>query len=239
VVTNEEGGLKRGIGSDLIRPKFAILNPEYAFTLPAWQVSSGTADIMAHVMERYFTNTKNVDFTDRLCEATLVTMVNNAPTVLREPDNYDAWAEIFWAGTVAHNDLVGTGREGDWASHSIEHEMSGMYDVTHGAGLAVVFPAWMKYVYKHDISRFAQFATRVFKAEMDFQNPEKTALEGISRLETFFRSLGLPVCFSDMKLGDEKFEEMAAKATDNGTKTLGNFVRLNKQDIINIYKLAK
>jgi alcohol dehydrogenase YqhD (iron-dependent ADH family) len=239
VVTNEDGWLKRDIGYDFIRPVFAIMNPELCFTLPAYQVACGAADIMAHIMERYFTNVRNVDLTDRLCEATLSAIINNVPKVLAKPDDYDAWAEVMWAGTIAHNDLLGTGREGDWASHQIEHEMSGIYDIAHGAGLAVIFPAWMKYVYKHDMNRFLQFATRVWKVEMDFTDPERTALEGISRLEAFFRSIGLPVRFSDAGLDDRDFEEMAAKCTGNGTATSGNFVKLTKSDVVNIYKLAR
>lgn len=239
VVTNEDGWYKRDIGYGFLRPEFAVLNPELCFTLPAYQVACGAADIMAHIMERYFTNTPNVDLTDRLCEATLSTVIKNIPKVLQKPDDYDAWAEVMWAGTVAHNDLLGTGREEDWASHGIEHEISGMYDIAHGAGLAIVFPAWMKYVYKHDLNRFLQFATRVWKVEMDFSDPEKTALEGISRMEAFFKRIGLPVRFSDAGLDYKGFEEMADKAAGNGAHTLGNFVKLGKEDIVNIYKLAR
>jgi hypothetical protein len=185
VITNEDGWYKRGLNVEIIRPKFAIMNPEITFTLPPYQTACGAADIMAHVMERYFTHQKDVDFTDRLCEATLKTIIKNVPIVLEEPENYQARAEIMWASTIAHNDLLSTGRIGDWASHAIEHELSGIYDVPHGAGLAVVFPAWMKYVYKEDVDRFVQFATRVWDVEMDFSNPERTALEGIYRLTQF------------------------------------------------------
>lgn len=239
VITNEDGWYKRDAGSDLMRPKFAILNPELTFTLPPYQTACGTADIMAHVMERYFTNVKNVDLTDRLCEATLKTMINNVPIVMKEPENYDARAEIMWAGTVAHNDLLGTGRIGDWASHAIEHEISGIYDIAHGAGLAIVFPAWMKYVYKHDIERFAQYAVRVWNVDMDFTSPERTALEGIERLKGFFRQIGLPVTLEEAGIGDDRLEEMADKCTDWGKKTVGNFVKLNRDDVLNILKLAK
>jgi hypothetical protein len=185
VITNEDGWYKRGLNVEIIRPKFAIMNPEITFTLPPYQTACGAADIMAHVMERYFTHQKDVDFTDRLCEATLKTIIKNVPIVLEEPENYQARAEIMWASTIAHNDLLSTGRIGDWASHAIEHELSGIYDVPHGAGLAVVFPAWMKYVYKEDVDRFVQFATRVWDVEMDFSNPDRTALEGIYRLTQF------------------------------------------------------
>ena len=239
VITNEEGFYKRGLTSELIRPVFAILNPELTYTLPAYQTASGAADIMAHIMERYFTNASNVELTDRLCEATLKTIINNVPIALKEPENYNARAEIMWSGTIAHNDLLGTGRIGDWASHGIEHEVSGIYDVAHGAGLAVIFPAWMKYVYKHDVDRFIKFAVRVWNVEMNYEDPNKTALEGISRLEGFFKSIGLPTRLTDMNVGDDRLEEMASKGSTSNTEALGNFVKLNKADIFNILKLAK
>lgn len=237
VVTKDEGQLKRDIGYAFLRPQFSILNPELCFTLPAYQVACGAADIMAHVMERYFTNTPNVELTDRLSEATLMTIINNVPRVLENLNDYDAFAEVLWAGTVAHNDLLGCGREQDWASHRIEHELSGIYDIAHGAGLAIVFPAWMKYVYKTNINRFVQFAVRVWKVEQDFANPERTAMEGIARLESFFREIGLPTRLSEAGITDDRFEEMAEKAV--GTGTAGNFMKLGKSDIVNIYKLAK
>lgn len=238
VITNEDGWYKWSIGSDLIRPKFAIMNPEITYTLPPYQTICGVADIMAHVMERYFTNTKGVDFTDRLCEATLKTVIANAPKVLENPKDYDARAQIMWASTIAHNGLLNTGRLGDWASHGIEHELSAIYDVPHGAGLAVVFPAWMKHVYTHDVDRFAQFAVRVWNVEMDFENPKRTALEGIRRLEEFFSSIGLPVTLKELGIEDDRLEEMADKATDSNTNTLGNFVKLDRDDVLEIYKLA-
>lgn len=237
VITNEEGNLKRGTGSNLIRPRFSILNPETTYTLPEYQTLCGAADIMAHLMERYFTQTTNVDFTDRLIEATLKTMINNVPLALDEPENYGVRAQIMWAGTVAHSDLLGTGREEDWASHDIEHELSGIYDVAHGAGLAVVFPAWMKYVYKENIERFAQFAVRVWGVEDDFQNPEQTALEGIKRIKNFFSFIGLPVTLEELNVPDDNLDLMAEKCTVNGP--VGNFKKLYKEDVWNIYKLAR
>lgn len=239
VITNEDGWYKRGMGSELIRPVFSLMNPEITFTLPDYQTAAGAADIMAHIMERYFTNVKNVDLTDRLCEAALRTMIKNVPLALEKPNDYNSRADIMWTSTIAHDDLLGTGRIGDWASHGIEHEISAIYDIAHGAGLAIIFPAWMKYVYKHDINRFVQFAVRVWDVEMDFESPERTALEGIMRLENFFRRIGLPVSFNDAEISDEKFDEMASKATANDTRTMGNFVKLNKNDVVNIYKLAK
>ena len=194
---------------------------------------------MAHVMERYFTNVDHVDLTDRLCEATLRTIINNAPIALSQPDNYDARAEIMWAGTIAHNNLLSTGRIGDWASHKIEHELSGIYDIAHGAGLSIIFPAWMKYVYKHNVNRFVQFAVRVWDVDIPFESPEAIALEGIRRMTEFFKKLGLPVTLSEANIIDDKFEEMADKCTDSDRITWGQFVVLHKKDIINIYKLAK
>ncbi|TXC89364.1 iron-containing alcohol dehydrogenase [Metabacillus litoralis] len=237
VITNEDGDYKRATGSLLMRPQFAILNPVLTYTLPSYQTACGVTDMMAHILERYFTNEKNVELTDRLCEATLKTIINNAHTVIEEPTNYDARAEIMWAGTIAHNDLLDTGRIGDWASHDIEHEISGIYDIAHGAGLAIIFPAWMKYVYKHDINRFVQFANRVWDVEIDLNNPEKTALAGIKKLEQFFSSIGMPVSLKEVDINDEHFTEMAKKATERWP--LGNFVKLHADDVEKIYQLAR
>jgi alcohol dehydrogenase YqhD (iron-dependent ADH family) len=239
VITNEDGWYKRGLGSELLRPVFSILNPELTFTLPAYQTACGAADIMAHVMERYFTNTTNVELTDRLCEAAMKTIINNVPKALEEPDNYDVRAEIMWAGTIAHNGLLSTGRVGDWGSHAIEHEPSAIYDIAHGAGLAIIFPAWMKYVYKHNVNRFVQFAVKVWDVDLSFQSPETIALEGIKRMTEFFRKIGLPVTFTEAGIPSDRFEEMADKCTASNTNTVGNFVKLNKADIINIYNLAE
>lgn len=237
VVTNEEGLYKRDIGSELIRPRFAIMDPVLTMTLPPYQTACGAADIMAHVMERYFTRVKAVDFTDRLCEATLRTMIRNVPIALEAPADYDARAEIMWAGTIAHNDLLGTGRIGDWATHMIEHEVSGIYDVAHGAGLAVIFPAWMTHVLHHDVDRFAQFATRVFDVEHDYASSERSAREGIRRLRVFWKGLGLPGTLADMNVGPERIDEMARKATENGP--IGNFVKLGQADVRAILELAR
>lgn len=239
VITNENGWYKKGLSSEFIRPAFSILNPELTYTLPPYQTACGSADIMAHIMERYFTNVTHVDLTDRLCEATLRTMINNVPIVLDEPQNYDARAEIMWAGTIAHNDLLSTGRIGDWASHKIEHELSAIYDIAHGAGLSIVFPAWMKYVYKHNINRFVQFAVRVWDVDMAMESPEAIALEGIKRITEFFKKIGLPVTLSDADIPEDRLEEMADKCTASDTRAVGSFVKLNKQDVLNIYRLAR
>lgn len=236
VITNEDGWYKRSINTEIIRPRFAIMNPEVTFTLPPYQTACGAADIMAHVMERYFTNDKGVNFTDRLCEATLKTVIYNVPIVLKKPDDYDARAQIMWASTIAHNDLLSTGRTGDWASHGIEHELSGIYDIPHGAGLAIVFPAWMRYVYKHNIERFIQFAVNVWNVEPNFESPERIALEGIERLKRFFKDIGLPTSLSEANIGEDRLEEMATKATERGE--LGEFVKLKKEDVLNILRSA-
>ncbi len=238
VITNEDGWYKRGLTNDLIYPRFSILNPELAFTLPKYQVACGVSDIMAHLMERYFTNTPNVELTDGLCEATLKTIINNAPLVLEQPDNYDAWAEVMWGGTVAHNNLLNTGRTGDWASHDIEHELSGIYDVAHGAGLAVIFPAWMKHVYKHDLNRFAQYAVRVWNVDNSFWSPERTALEGIKRLVNFYHSIGLETTLQGIGIDQSRLEEMAAKCVNSDRPSVGNFVKLGQEDVFRILKLS-
>jgi alcohol dehydrogenase YqhD (iron-dependent ADH family) len=238
VIMNEEGMLKRGFNSPIIYPRFSILNPELAFTLPKAQVANGVADIMSHLFERYFTNSRPVELTDRLIEATLRTVIEAAPRALRKADDYDAWAEIMWSGTIAHNNLLNTGRVGDWGSHDLEHELSAAYDIAHGAGLAIVFPAWMKYVYKHDIARFAQIAVRVWGIDQDFFDPERTALAGISRLESFWSSLGLAVRLSGLGIGTERLSEMADKCSAKGTKMVGNFVRVGKVEAEAIYRLA-
>ncbi len=236
VITNEDEMLKKGYHSDLIRPVFAILNPELAFTLPDGQLASGAADILAHVMERYFTRSKNVDLTDRLCEAAMTTVMENAPLALQDRRDYNAMAELMWAGNLAHNGLLSTGRTGDWGSHKIGHELSTCYGVPHGSSLSIVFPAWIKYVYKKDTGMFYKFAVRVFGVDPCFGTRESIVHEGIERLESFYRKLGLPTSLGDIGAGKERFKEMAEKATLYGP--IGNYIRLEMQDVINIYRLA-
>ena len=237
VVTNEDGMYKKGFTSELLRPEYAILNPENTFTLPQYQTACGSTDIMAHIMERYFTTVKNVELTDRLCEAALKTVINNTYEVLREPDNYAARAEIMWTGSIAHNNLLGTGRIGDWAPHKIEMEISGLYDLAHGAGLAIIFPAWMKYVYKNDIERFAQFAARVWNVEPDFNDTEKTAFSGIEKLENFFKEIGMPATLKEANIPYDRLEEMAEKCTEMGP--VGNFIKLDRNDVLKILEIAR
>jgi len=239
VITNEDGWLKRGFNSEVIYPRFSILNPELAFSLPSFQVACGVTDIMAHLMERYFTNISHVEFTDRLLEATMKTLISQAPLVLKNPQDYDAWSELMWAGTIAHNNLLDTGRVGDWASHDIEHELSGIYDVAHGAGLAVVFPAWMKHVLHNDLNRFVQWSVRVWNVEMDVFNPEAVARAGIERMEAFFHSIGLGTQLAALGIHDNRIDEMADKCTDKNTRTIGNFVKLDRKAVKEILLLTQ
>lgn len=238
VITKEEGMFKRGASGEAIRPAFSILNPELTMSLPPYQTSCGATDIMAHVMERYFTNTKDVETTDRLCEAVLLAMIKEVPKVLKNPKDYNARANIMWAGMVAHNNIIGVGREQDWASHGIEHELSALYDVPHGAGLAVIFPAWMSYVMKHNIQKFAQFAVRVWGCEMDFENPENTAKEGIKRLKNFLLSIDMPITFEALGAKEEDIDFMVKNIGLGDTGTMGGLVPLTASDVANIYRLA-
>lgn len=242
VITNEEKQLKYGYGSPRLRPLLSVMNPELFFTLPKNQIANGVADMMSHVFERYFTNTLHTDLTDALCEATLKTIMKNAPLVLDDPANYDAWSEVGFSGTVAHNGLVGMGRRQDWACHGMEHELSAIYDVAHGAGLAVLTPAWMTYVYRDNIPMFAQFATNVMGVDGSLRDPEALILEGIDRLRRFFRRMGLPATLSELGIGPEKLERMAKKATGEAfgeESPIGGLKKLYWQDVLEIYRLAQ
>lgn len=239
VITNEDGWIKRGLGCDLTRPAFAIYNPELTYSLPAYQTAAGATDIMAHIMERYFTNEPDVDMTDRLCESVLKTIIRQAPVAVKEPDDYVARAEMMWASTVAHNDFLSCFRVGDWSSHQLSHELSGMYDATHGAALAVAFPAWMTYVYKHDVQRFCRFAVEVMGVEMDFFHPEETALKGIAALRAFFKSIGMPTTLSELGVPEDKLDVLADKVKRGADGTTGQFVKLTRDDCLKIYQLMR
>lgn len=239
VITNEDGWIKRGLGCDLTRPAFAIYNPELTYSLPAYQTAAGATDIMAHIMERYFTNEPDVDMTDRLCESVLKTIIRQAPVAVKEPDNYVARAEMMWASTVAHNDFLSCFRVGDWSSHQLSHELSGMYDATHGAALAVAFPAWMTYVYKHDVQRFCRFAVEVMGVETDFFHPEETALKGIAALRAFFKSIGMPTTLSELGVPEDKLDVLADKVKRGADGTTGQFVKLTRDDCLKIYQLMR
>ena len=237
VVTNEDGWLKRDICAECLIPRFAIMNPEFTFTLPPYQTACGASDILAHMMERYFTQVDHVDFTDRLLEGAMRTVLNYAPVVVDQPENYDARAEIMWAGTLAHNSLLDTGREGDWASHEIEHELSGMYDIAHGAGLSIIFPAWMRYVWRDNPARFVQFAQRVFDVDLAQAETEAIVNEMLYRLESWYHRIGVPTRFSEAGLDDTKIAEMAKKCMINRQFT-GHFRKLVEKDVVEIYRLA-
>ena len=240
VITRESDLCKRGRNTPLNYPKFSILNPEYTYSLPSFQTACGAVDIMAHMMERYFTNTQHVELIDRMTEGALKTVIHNAPIALTQPENYDARAEIMWAAALAHNGLLGTGRVTDWASHRLEHELSALYDIAHGAGLAIVFPAWMKYVLsKGCVSKLRQFAIRVFDVSEDFGSDEAIASEGIARLERFYRSLGLPTTLHESGIGEENFDRMAHRAVTMGGGHLGNYYPIHEEDALAIYRLAR
>ena len=237
VITKTNGMLKRGAGSSRLRPVFAIMDPELTFTLPADQTAYGISDMMAHIMERYFTQTKGVEVTDRMCEGLLKAIIEEAPVVLKEPKNYDVRANVMWAGTVAHNGICGVGREEDWATHGLEHELSALYGVAHGAGLAVMFPAWMEYVYPSGIDRFVQFAVRVWDIKPE-GDKKATALKGIEALKNFFSSIGLPVNFQELGAKTSDIDRLIDTLRINSGGKLGMFRELSMEDCRKIYEIA-
>jgi alcohol dehydrogenase YqhD (iron-dependent ADH family) len=241
VITKEEGGLKRGCNTDYARCKFAIMNPELTYTLPQYQTESGCTDILMHTMERYFTTQRSMEVTDSISEGLMRTVIRNAKILMKEPQSYNARAEIMWAGSLSHNGLTGCGSVGDWACHQLEHELGGMFDVAHGAGLSAVWGSWARYVYKTNVMRFAQFAVNVLGVLNDFSNPEKTALEGIKAMEDFYRFIGMPTSIREMgvELTDEQIHELAYKCSFKNTRTIGNFQILNMEDIGKIYSMAR
>ena len=241
VITNEEKALKYGYGSPKLRPLISVMNPELFFTLPKNQVANGVTDMMSHIFERYFTNTTHVELTDGLCETVLRTIMHNAPKVLKNAEDYDAWSEIGFAGTVAHNGLLGCGRAQDWGCHNMEHELSAIYDIAHGAGLAVVTPAWMKYVWRENPQMFVQFAVKVMGVDGSYRQTEDIVMEGIEKLSAFFRSIGQPTTLGELGIGEDRLEEMARKATHEcfGQESpIGGLKKLYWQDVLAIYKLA-
>ncbi len=242
VITNEEKQLKYGYGSPRLRPLLSIINPELFFTLPKNQVANGVADMMSHVFERYFTNTTHTDLTDSLCETVLRTIMKNALIVNKDPQDYEAWCEVGFGGTVAHNGLVGMGREQDWACHNMEHELSAIYDVAHGAGLAVLTPAWMQYVYQDNVNMFVQFAVNVMGVNGSYRDPDAIVQEGIARLREFFQKMGLPSTLHELGIDESKLELMAKKSTSAAfgkESPIGGLKKLYWQDVLAIYNLAK
>jgi len=231
VITNDKTQEKRGASGEVIRPVFSILNPELTQTLPAYQTAAGAADIMVHVLERYFSNTKEVEITDRLCEAVLKTMIHETPRVIDNPNNYEARANIMWAGMVAHNNLCGVGREQDWASHGIAHGLSAFYDATHGAALSVICPAWMKFVSKQNPEKFKQFAERVWDV--------KSVDEGIAAFESFLKKIGMPSSIKEFGASEADIPKLARHVGGLGEeKTFGGYVKMNVHDVEEIFRLA-
>lgn len=241
VITNEEKQLKLSCGCELLRPLLSIINPELYFTLPKNQIANGISDMMSHIMERYFTNTYNTDLIDGLCESTLKTIMRNGSIIINDNKNYDAWAEIALSGNIAHNGLLGLGREQDWASHKIEHELSAIYDVAHGAGLSVITPAWMKYVYKENMPMFEQFAINVMGVESGAKSQEEIINEGIEKLKSFYKKLELPTSLKELNIDDSNLDLMAKKSTnfnDGKEVLIGGLKKLNWEDVLAIYNLA-
>ena len=241
VITKEEGLLKRGYSNDLSRPKFAILNPELTMTLPQYQTESGCVDIMMHTIERYFNHSTNMELTDGFSEHLIRTVMNHAPILLKDPYNYEARAEVMWAGCLSHNGLTGCGTDGgDWATHQIEHELGGMFNVAHGAGLAAVWGSWARYVYEERIDRFEKFAKNVLNIEPN-TDAKATALKGIETMEQFFKSIQMPISIKELgiDLTENQAEEMAEKCTFFGKRTVGTVKQLDKEDIFKIYWMAR
>ncbi|MFT4006643.1 MAG: iron-containing alcohol dehydrogenase [Lacrimispora sp.] len=242
VITNEDGGLKRGFNSPTHRPLFAICNPELTFTVNKFQTGCGTVDIMMHTLERYLGGTtRHTPLTDRIAEGLLVSVMEAGAVADKNPEDYEARATLMWAGSLSHNDLTGLGREYLMQVHQLEHELSGMYpSIAHGAGLSALFCSWARYVCEDDPMRFAQLSVRVLNEEMDFEEPLKTALKGIGRLEAFFQSLGMPVSLRELNAGikEEDLEELAGKCSFQGTRTLSGIRVLGKKEMADIYRKA-
>lgn len=234
VISDETIPMKTGFGSARMRPVFSILNPELTYTLPAYQTACGCMDIMAHAMERYFSRTLDVEMTDRVSEGIMATVVHNLPIALTEPDNYAARAEIMLCGTWAQNDMTGCGRQQDWFNHGLEHQISGFYDIAHGAGLAISFPAWMEYLCDQEecVPKLAQYAQRVWNVPVYFENLRRTATEGVKRLRTLIRESGLPLTLREAGIGTDKFELIADNMTNCGEQTCGAFYRMGREDIL-------
>ena len=240
VVTKEDEQLKRSYGCDNARPKFAIMNPELTYTLPKYQIACGVVDIMMHTMERYFSPVGNLELTDKIAEGLLRTMIKYGKLSLENPHNYEARAEIMWASSLAHNGLTGCGGIGDWSTHQLEHDLGGVYDIAHGAGLAAVWGSWARYVYKENPRRFAQFAENVFGIEKVGAD-EEMAIKGIEAMENFYKEIEMPISISEtgINLSDEDVEILAEKCSNNGTRYIGSFKKLFKEDMAKIYSMAR
>lgn len=240
VITDEERKLKRGFSCELNRPLFSIMNPELTFSVSPFQTACGIVDIMMHTLERYFTREKNVDLTDRIAEGLLKSVIEAGRKAMASPGDYEARATLMWASSLSHNDLTGAGRQVFLTCHQIAHEINAVYDgLSHGQTLAIVFPAWAKYMADKDTAAFAKYAVRVFNTEMDFDNPLNTAKEGIRKTEEYFREIGMPTTLREVDVDFSLFEDMADKCTNMGERRLDCLVPLDKEDIINILNIAK
>ena len=242
VITNEDGDVKLGYSNNLARPKFAIMNPKRTFTLPPYQTAAGVTDMMMHTMERYFTKDDDMDLTTDIAEAMLRSMKDAIFAVLKNPEDYRYRAQIMWGGSLMHNGLTGCGVTDDWATHQLEHELSGMFDVTHGAGLAAIWPSWARYVMHENLSRFVRFAVNVMDIPNDFTDPEGTALKGIEAMERFYHAIGMPINIKELigkDITDEEIKEMTRKCSRNYQHTCGQLKVLKAEDMENIYKMAR
>jgi len=242
VITNEDGGVKLGYSDNLLRPKFAIMNPCRTMTLPPYQTAAGVTDMMMHIFERYFTKDDDMDLTTDLAEATLRRIKTAVFDVLKNPEDYRQRAQIMWGGSVAHWGLLGMGVEEDWATHQLEHELSGMFDVTHGAGLAAIWPSWARYTMHENLRRFVRFAVNVMDVPNDFTDPEGTALKGIEAVERFYHAIGMPINIKELigcDITDEEIREMTRKCSRDYTATCGGLKVLKAADMEAIYKMAR
>ena len=242
VITNEVGSRKRAYNNDLARPKFAIMNPERTFSLSTYQTACGIVDIMMHTMERYFSQEDDMILTDELAESLLRTVKNSAYKVMLTPEDYRHRAQVMWAGSLSHNGLTGCGTVGDYATHMLEHELSALFDVAHGAGLAALWGSWARYVFEENISRFVRFAVNVMGLPNDFTNPESTALAGIEAMERFYHDMSMPISIQELigrDIADDEIRLMAEKCSLGNTSTIGNFKKLNMEDMEEIYRMAR
>jgi len=241
VITNDEGMLKRGVNSDLCRCKFAIMNPERTYTLPAYQTAAGVTDIMMHTMERYFSKYEDAVLTDAISEALLRTVMDAVFEVLRDPENYRYRAAIMWASSLSHNDLTECGTEKDFACHKLEHELSGLFGVTHGAGLAAIWGSWARYVMDKHLNRFVQFAVNVLDVTNDFSDPKATARKGVEALEGFFHAIGMPVSIPELigrQITDDEIGTLVDKCSRGGKMNIGAMEVLKPEDMAAIYRMA-
>ncbi len=240
VITKVDGHLKLGMRTEsALRPKFAVMDPVLTFTLPPYQTACGIVDMLAHIFERYFSNTENCEVTDRVAEGLMVAIMHEAHKVIASPENYDARANIMWGGTLAHNGLCGTGRNEDWASHFIEHEVSALYDVAHGAGLAVVFPAWLTYVTRKNPGKIAVWAERVMMVSRDGRDDTAVANEGIARLKDFYRAIGMPVTLGELGVPDADIDALVKNLHLHKGNTVGQYVKLTPEDTREILLLMR